>query len=270
MLVDKKNDVLKITDYLSNSQFRRTGIYNEFYKRVGVERQVAFAMDVAPQLLVTCALSRTNKDFNERDRAVLSHLSPHLIAAFRNTRILDRVTYEVATLRDRLKLGHVVVTRRGDVRFINPRAAEMLGAYFGHSNEKELPPALRAYLDSQVLMAFGQEYYEPLRPIEFPGEFGTLQVQISCCSNTDDVTVILEEYRESTVRDFQLPGLTPREGEILFWISKGKTDPDIGRICKISVRTVQKHVENVFIKLGVETRTAAAMAAIERSRSVEG
>lgn len=113
MLVDKKSDVLKITDYLSNPQFHRTGIYNEFYKRVGVERQVAFAMNIAPQLLVTCALSRTRKDFSERDRTLLTHLSPHLIAAFRNTRTLDRIENQLGALRERTRAGLIAVKRSG-------------------------------------------------------------------------------------------------------------------------------------------------------------
>ncbi len=52
-------------------------------------------------------------------------------------------------------------------------------------------------------------------------------------------------------------GLTPREAEILMWISKGKTNKEIGLILNSSPRTVNKHLEHVFEKLGVPTRTAA-------------
>jgi DNA-binding CsgD family transcriptional regulator len=55
-------------------------------------------------------------------------------------------------------------------------------------------------------------------------------------------------------------GLTRREAEVLAWVAKGKTNEQIGLILGISVRTVQKHLEHVFSKLGVETRTAAAAA----------
>jgi DNA-binding CsgD family transcriptional regulator len=53
--------------------------------------------------------------------------------------------------------------------------------------------------------------------------------------------------------------LTTREQEVIRWVSFGKTDRDIAVLLGISVRTVQKHLENSFVKLGVETRTAAAM-----------
>ncbi|MBL8486440.1 MAG: response regulator transcription factor [Rhodocyclaceae bacterium] len=60
--------------------------------------------------------------------------------------------------------------------------------------------------------------------------------------------------------------LTQKEAEVLHWVSKGKTNKDIGDILGSSPRTVNKHLEHVFEKLGVETRTAAANLAIGRLR----
>ena len=55
------------------------------------------------------------------------------------------------------------------------------------------------------------------------------------------------------------PGLTTREGEVMCWLACGKTDAEIAALLSISPRTVQKHLEHVYVKLGVETRTAAVM-----------
>ena len=55
--------------------------------------------------------------------------------------------------------------------------------------------------------------------------------------------------------------LTPRETEVLSWLAKGKTNRDIADILGMSPRTVNKHLEHIFEKLGVETRTAAAAIA---------
>jgi DNA-binding CsgD family transcriptional regulator len=60
-----------------------------------------------------------------------------------------------------------------------------------------------------------------------------------------------------------LPTLTSREIEILRWISDGKTNPEIAITLGISPRTVQKHVEHLFVKLNVSSRTGAAMCAVE-------
>jgi DNA-binding response OmpR family regulator/DNA-binding CsgD family transcriptional regulator len=57
--------------------------------------------------------------------------------------------------------------------------------------------------------------------------------------------------------------LTPREAEVLSWLAKGKTNRDIAEILGMSPRTVNKHLEHVFEKLGVETRTAAAAFAVQ-------
>ncbi|WP_254067993.1 helix-turn-helix transcriptional regulator [Acidovorax sp. SRB_14] len=56
-------------------------------------------------------------------------------------------------------------------------------------------------------------------------------------------------------------GLTLREGQVMQWLACGKTDAEIAALLAISPRTVQKHLEHVYVKLGVETRTAAVMRA---------
>jgi len=56
--------------------------------------------------------------------------------------------------------------------------------------------------------------------------------------------------------------LTAREREVLRWLAGGKTDRDIGEILGISPRTVHKHLQRIYEKLGVETRTAAVMRVI--------
>jgi DNA-binding NarL/FixJ family response regulator len=58
-------------------------------------------------------------------------------------------------------------------------------------------------------------------------------------------------------------GLTPRVAETLLWLSQGKTNPDIAQILGITESTVKKHVQEIFDKLGVETRGAATVRALE-------
>ena len=59
--------------------------------------------------------------------------------------------------------------------------------------------------------------------------------------------------------------LTPREAEVLSWVAHGKTDRDVAALLRCSPRTVHKHLQRVYAKLGVETRTAAVMRAVVRS-----
>ena len=56
-------------------------------------------------------------------------------------------------------------------------------------------------------------------------------------------------------------GLSPREQEILRFVRKGRTSAEIADILTVSRRTVEKHLENIYCKLGVENRTAAVTVA---------
>jgi DNA-binding CsgD family transcriptional regulator len=61
--------------------------------------------------------------------------------------------------------------------------------------------------------------------------------------------------------------LTPREAEVLFWISQGKSNHDIAIILGAKTSTICRHVEHIFGKLNVENRTTAAVIALEMYRS---
>lgn len=68
-------------------------------------------------------------------------------------------------------------------------------------------------------------------------------------------------------KDFKL---TSREAEVLSWLSKGKTNRDIAQILGLSPRTIDKHLEQIYAKLGVENRTAAAAMAVKATSPDRG
>ena len=85
----------------------------------------------------------------------------------------------------------------------------------------------------------------------------------------DEWLVVLREENDASAIDSLIAAfrLTQREAEVLYWVVQGKTSNDIGDILGNSPRTVNKHLEHVFEKLGVETRTAAANLALSKMRS---
>jgi DNA-binding CsgD family transcriptional regulator len=89
-----------------------------------------------------------------------------------------------------------------------------------------------------------------------------LHQQIGDSEGGGDWLIIMQEVSDESV--IEAMGLcfklTPKEAEVLYWVVKGKINRDIGDIVGSSPMTVKKHLEHVFAKLGVETRTAAAMA----------
>jgi len=70
--------------------------------------------------------------------------------------------------------------------------------------------------------------------------------------------------RPAHPEDLQALGLTPREAEVLYWVTQGKTNDDVTQILGIGLSAVKKHLSSIFDKLGVENRTAAANAVLCR------
>ncbi|MFN0077423.1 MAG: response regulator [Prosthecobacter sp.] len=58
-------------------------------------------------------------------------------------------------------------------------------------------------------------------------------------------------------------GISPREAEVLLWVAQGKGNHEIAQILGLSIATVKKHTIHIFEKLGVESRTAASLRALE-------
>ena len=95
---------------------------------------------------------------------------------------------------------------------------------------------------------------------------------------THEILYLLDEAeqwvalnRQAKKHSDRLAGLTPRELEVLGWVTAGKTNAQIGAIVGASPRTIAKHLERVYEKLGVDSRTAAAMRASRtRSAAIDG
>lgn len=123
----------------------------------------------------------------------------------------------------------------------------------------ELPEILRVPI--QRLLATDQRAGGTAR-VEH--DCGRLQLTVAARYRGDEVLIRLNEQNPEAdvLRLRERMQLTHREAEVLLWISYGKANGDISEVLSISTRTVQKHLERVYDKLGVETRSAAAAAAL--------
>jgi DNA-binding CsgD family transcriptional regulator len=95
---------------------------------------------------------------------------------------------------------------------------------------------------------------------------GDRRLTVPAVRRAQEILLLLEEDAATIPPGafaFASLGLTRREGEVLGWVAKGKTNPEVGSILGLSPRTVQHQLEAVFRKLGVETRTAAVARAFE-------
>ncbi len=102
-------------------------------------------------------------------------------------------------------------------------------------------------------------------PAHLGADGGALVVRRFAERDRNDLQMLVLEERGAPPGPASLLalGLTAREAEVLYWIAQGKSNPDIATILGANVRTVHKHVEHIFQKLGLETRNAAMLAALE-------
>ncbi len=79
-----------------------------------------------------------------------------------------------------------------------------------------------------------------------------------------------QELQSFSIAALELLGLTQREAEVLSWITKDKSNARIAKVLGCCEGTVRKHLENLYKKLGVQTRTGAVMFALEKLGLLKG
>ena len=156
--------------------------------------------------------------------------------------------------------------RASDGRLVwqTPLARKLLRDYFIIEHDQAPPQLLSWILEAQQAAL---EHRKP--PVLVATEASRLLASLHDASHLGHegewLLVLREEIHASSVEALMAAfRLTNREAEVLYWLIYGKTNRDIGDILGISHRTINKHLENLFEKLGVETRTTAAALAMRR------
>jgi len=263
--------VKTILDMMPKTAFHKTGLYNEFYKKLDIEFQMLCDLPAAPEKMELYALSRGPRDFNERDKLIFTLLRPHLAVCFRNTVELERFVDELALLRiaaEAEERGTVLITGKGKVAWMSRLARCWIDEYFGRSQNKrgKLPSALKEWIKNQLLIeASGLEKSPLIVEQPAPGRGAKKRLMIELVGRHDKhredemeegrYMLIMSEKKASPAEAYKL---TPRQAAVLHWLAQGKTNIEIGMIIGISSRTVEHHMAAIFEKMGVETRMAAA------------
>jgi hypothetical protein len=127
---------VKVSDFLSDRQFRRLPLYNEFYRRIGQDREMACWLPASLPLEIAFAVHRARRDFTERERTLLNVLRPHLIQAYCNAEAFTQMkeqTGQVSSLMkalEQLGQGVVVLGKDRRVQLANARAGRWMTEYF--------------------------------------------------------------------------------------------------------------------------------------------
>ena len=156
----------------------------------------------------------------------------------------------------------LAVNAVGKIMWATPQAQKLLSDALSADSDDDvvLPDPIPQWLDearkgkpgSKAAIMTALPGDEQLR-LQYMGKLGTNEFLLRLAKDSGAETPA--EFSSEL-------GLTTREGEVLSWLSKGKTNRDIAQILGLSPRTVDKHLEQIYSKLGVENRTAAAAIAV--------
>jgi len=146
----------------------------------------------------------------------------------------------------------------GKVHWSTPQATRLVNAAMGSDDALATVTAhIAAWMKDR--MATGRDAAfsiahagQPVLQLAFLGTIGPDEYlfRLTAISQRSDDAVLRQHF-----------SLTQRESEVLLWIAKGKANRDIGEILGLSARTVNKHLEQIYVKLGVENRASAAVKA---------
>jgi DNA-binding response OmpR family regulator/DNA-binding CsgD family transcriptional regulator len=177
-------------------------------------------------------LRAARRELERQNRRLESEISLRLDAEAQLAQSLDRAL--------------LITDRDGRVVFQTLRASQLLHKHLPGHRTGLLPPELHA----------AERYVSAA---------GALLLRRFMEKGADTLTVLYlcEEHAPACPADLIQLGLTPRQSEVLYWIAQGKTNAETAIILGTSPRTVDKHVEQLLERLGVENRLAAAAKAAE-------
>jgi DNA-binding CsgD family transcriptional regulator len=234
-VLDGHFNATRLNDLLSHNALRQTRYYDQVLARLGITDMLGVAIPSPSSHAKRFVLDRYGGYFSKRDRTVLECLQPHLGRLWRaaqTRRRLRAATVSLEWASEQDARGVILLASDGRVDFASPPARRLIREYFGAPYETELPIALCEWLESGA---------------------PTFHVRLDDRHITVDRSgdaLLLEEGHDELA-------LTPREREILNRLARGTTNAEIAEALWIAPTTVRKHLENIYAKLGVHTRTAA-------------
>ena len=250
---------IKLTDIVSAAKWELTGLYNEFYREIGVKYQMGIWP--AADMRIVVSVNRGYRDFTEDERTLLTLLRPHIVQAMAQAHAFDSVRAQIRAMEDALEsVALLELDPSGKVVFITQTARAWLDEFFPGRRDSNLPPEIQRW-------ASKMQRRELAPPPSFQRHTARLTISCQTASAHDNhasgkLRLLLTRTEElASVKQLGALGITPREAEVLFWMTQGKPRGEIAQILSISLSTVNRHAEHIYSKLGVETATAAVSIA---------
>ena len=265
--------VLRIADFVTDRQFRQTGIYRDFFRHFGGEQQMSLLVSI-PGEQWGFVLFR-DRAFTDEEAYLFSQFEAHAARALIQAKGLGAAggAHGRRELGGNGVHGFAVLDPDGTLCHVSEEAARLMIKYFGANGagsggQGRLPEDLARWVGVtlRLLRRLGVNSV-PGRNLVVSAVGGVLEAGLLMDAVTGAPFLQLRE--RGAGHDYERlrqVGLTKRECEVLFWVAQGKRDGEIAVVLGAATKTVGKHVENILAKLGVETRTAAVRVAVELLR----
>jgi DNA-binding CsgD family transcriptional regulator len=254
---------IKVSDFLEPDAWHANQLYRRFFAWVGVEYQMSITLPAPAPIVVGLAVNRSDTDFDERDRAVLNLVRPHLAQSWRRAREYERLEALLSAAAGALaEAGTGVIALADPVQEITPGALVSLYRFFGRPAPRDpLPGRVRGWLDAQQSPAAGLQLARPLRA-SLEGRQLVLR-HLPGVHEHPDVILLDERPLEVAMGTLRGVGLTDREVAVVRLLGGGASNGEIARQLSLSTWTVKRHLANIYAKLGVSSRVRVAALALE-------
>jgi len=247
----------RITDFVSQQRFEETALYDVAFRPTSVRAGIVMFLEARASVHAALSFQR-DANFSDQELRVTQLLRPHFAMARQNILALEAARDRGRRFAAQVTIDFIVIVERRAREFAG-RSSQLLSTYFPRTERGPtgLPDIVDRWLRSvEDSLAHADRPVGTLAPFvaDAPGR----QLVIRPLIDAPEAILLLEE-RLTALDDAlrtNLP-LSKREREVLLWVSEGKTARDIAAILDVSPRTVHKHLENIYGKLGVANRVAA-------------
>jgi DNA-binding CsgD family transcriptional regulator len=273
------NEAYKISDFVSQKEIcHLEGFYQQFLRPLHLEEQMTFflpntnsgswcQLSQVDATLTGFSLHRTQRSFTERDRLILNLLRPHLFQAYCNAQHHKQLQQDLNQLQQSLNhLGLVVLNGDGQVQQVTPPALALLADYFPKQPcSLQLPEHLWAWVKHQITnFTENPDLLNVCLLLRIQQAGKQLVIRLVIEQVGERYLLLLEEQMLSLSQSLALLGLSQRETEVLFWVMQGKDNKAIAAKLSVGISTVRKHLESIYQKLGVQSRTEAIAQALNK------
>jgi DNA-binding CsgD family transcriptional regulator len=230
--------VRHVSDLYSRRLRVRGEIYPEYFGQLGIVDFTGLALTRSKTHTMNLGFESKGRDFSDRDRLVLELLRPHLSLAHQHARVRRLVTAALVALENDAEetAPAVILLGRGSIDFASRSARRLLERYFGQRDA-----GLPGELDGWLRDASARE-----KPYTKVRAGRRLVVE---AGGNRSVLLLREEPN--------IVPLTSREWDVMRCVAAGMSNAETARLLWVTSATVRKHLENIYGKLGVRSRTAA-------------